>query len=71
MDVQIDPTHKELLAIIGCLWGELDSLRERVALNPISFNKRVFTFHDLTAGASLGIRASVQLDGRIVVSTDS
>jgi hypothetical protein len=71
MEVQIDPTSKELMAIIGCLWGELDDLRERVAKNPVIFNKRVFTYHDLINGASLGIRARVLRDGKIEVFTDS
>lgn len=71
MEVNIDPTNKELLAIIGCLWAELDGLRERVSQNPISFNKRTFTYSDLTHGASLGIKGQVLRDGRIVLTTDS
>lgn len=71
MDVEITPTTRELLAIIGCLWSELDSLRSRVADNPVNFNKRVFTNPDLVNGYSLGIRAKVLRDGKIVVSTNS
>jgi hypothetical protein len=71
VDVEIQPTAKELLAIVGCLWAELDNLRERVSQNPVAFNKRTFTYHDLTLGASLGIKGRVLTNGNIVISTDS
>lgn len=71
MEVEITPTTRELLSIVGCLWAELDQLRERVAQNPISFNKRTFTNSDIINGHSLGIKARVLRDGKIVVTTDS
>jgi len=71
MDVVIDPTNKELLAIIGALWAENDSLRERMALAGVRFSKRTFSNEDLISGASLGIKARVLRNGNIVLETDS
>lgn len=71
MEVEINPTQKELLAIIGCMWRELDELREKVAAAPVRFNKRTFSNHDIVDGHALGIRAKVLRDGKIVISTDS
>lgn len=71
MEVEIQPTARELMSIIALLWAEADSLRSRLGGTPIAFNKRTFSNEDLVHGASFAPKAIVKTSGAIVVSMES
>jgi hypothetical protein len=72
MEVEIQPTARELLAIIAILWAENDSLRERLGSGgTIRFTQRMFTNEDLVRGAQLCLKAVVKTSGSIVVTMES
>lgn len=72
MEVEIQPTTKELLAIIALLWAECDSLRSRLGSGAtIATTQRVFYNEDLVRGAHYVPHAHVKTNGAIVVRMDS
>lgn len=71
MEVLLQPNNKELTAVIGCLWAELDELKERVSGAKVITTSRVFTNADLIRGKALGLRAVVQPNGRVSISLES
>ena len=73
MEVEIQPTARELLAIIGLLWMENDSLRQQVGGSNygLHFCKRTFTNEDVVRGARYCPKAVVKTSGSIIVSLES
>lgn len=72
MEVEIQPTARELMAIIAILWMENDSLRTQLGTNAgIHFNQRVFTNEDLVRGSHCCSKARLNHTGSIIVTMES
>lgn len=72
MEIEIQPTARELLAIVALLWAENDSLRTRLGTGAaITTTQRVFTNEDIVHGSHYVPHAHVKTNGSIVVRMES
>lgn len=68
MEVEIEPTYHEMLAIIAVLWAENDSLRSRLGSGAtIATTQRTFSNEDLIRGGHYAPKAYMKRGGSIVV----
>lgn len=68
MEVEIEPTYHEMLAIVAILWAELDNCRSNLGANAQIFTtQRTFSNEDLVRGGKFTPKAYMKRGGSIVV----
>jgi len=71
MEVEINPSAEDLIAIIALVQQESDLLRERIGSVGIRFHRRLFSHEDILRGRALSPQASCNCDGSISFKLES